>query len=218
MLNHDYNDISVPLTARLPVWPGNAPFLAERIEEIGCCGGANVSRLALGTHTGTHLDAPFHFLPDGATIDTMPLTVTLGRARVIEVPTSMDRVTPGVLGVDTLKRGERILLKTRNSAQDWPNRPFDERFVALTLAAAEALAGAGVMLIGVDYLSVGPFSDAEENAAIHRCLLSAGVWILEGLDLGRIEGGLYDLVCLPLKLHGLDGAPCRALLRPLPAS
>jgi arylformamidase len=176
-------DISTPIRNGMPHWPGDPDVRVDLIASIQS-GGANVTAVSMCAHTGTHMDAPRHYLPDGATIDQMPPDAAIGPARV----------TAG-LPLDC-RPGERILVKG----------------AILTLEAAQQLARCGVRLVGVDSLSVGP--GGGEGDAIHRVLLAAGVWLLEGLDLGAVEPGDYDLVALPLRIAGADGAPARAFLTP----
>ncbi len=191
-------------------WPGDPAFHIERAQDQEKGDVATVSRIALGVHTGTHMDAPLHFIRNGATIDSMPLDATVGRARVIRIddPKSIkrDELLPhGILP------GERILFKTRNSDGAWNTDQFDEDFVFISRDAAAYLAECGVRCVGVDYLSVGGFR--EDGPETHHALLGAGIWIIEGLNLHDIEPGDYELVCLPLKLIGSEGAPARAIVR-----
>jgi arylformamidase len=205
-------DVTVPLHDGMPAWPGNPPVRIGRHEDMSKGGDANVTAISLGAHTGTHLDAPIHFLADGIAIEAMDLSATMGAARVIEIgdPAAIRRHE---LHAARLARGERILFKTRNSSYAWSRSTFVEDFVGITLGAAEYLAESGVRTVGVDYLSVAAFGD--DPAGIHRALLSAGVWIIEGLDLSPVAEGSYELICLPLRIPGSDGAPARALLRPI---
>jgi arylformamidase len=191
-------------------WPGDPAFHIEHAQDQEKGDVATVSRMTLGVHTGTHMDAPLHFIRNGAAIDSMPLDATLGRARVLGVddPKSIKRdelLSHGIL------RGERILFKTRNSDGAWKSDQFDEDFVFISHDAAAYLAECGVRCVGVDYLSVGGFR--EDGPETHHALLGAGIWIIEGLNLHGIEPGNYELVCLPLRLIGSEGAPARAILR-----
>ena len=174
--------------------------------------GNNLSMISMGAHTGTHMDAPLHFIAGGTGIDNMPLDITMGRARVIEIKDG-ESVKPGELIPFQIGRDERILLKTSNSYRVWKDDSFVEDFVFISDEAALFLAEQGVKLVGVDYLSVGSYAGG--GSYVHRTLLGAGIWIIEGLDLSRVEPGDYDLVCLPLKIVDGDGAPARAILRPV---
>jgi arylformamidase len=211
---NEWIDVSVPIHTAMAHWPTDPPIVVERVDDIARGAIANVSMLAMGTHTGTHMDAPVHFIAGGKGIDAMPLGATLGRARVIAIADPV-AITAEELRPHSITRGERILFKTRNSAVAWHSDAFDEDFVYISAEAARYLATQGIQTVGVDYLSVGGFkADAVET---HRALLEAGIWIIEGLDLAAVAPGIYDLICLPLKIVGADGAPARAILRPVTA-
>jgi arylformamidase len=203
-------DISVPVRNGMVHWPGDPPFHIERAHDQEKGDAATVSQMTLGVHTGTHMDAPLHFIRNGRTIDEMPLDATVGRARVVQIddPKSIKREE---LLAQAISAGERILFKTANSAKAWSSDKFEEDFVFIAQDAARYLAERGVLCVGVDYLSVGGFH--EDGPETHHALLEAGVWIIEGLDLKAIEPGEYDMACLPLKLIGAEGAPARAILR-----
>lgn len=207
----EWIDISVPVRSGMIHWPGDPAVVLERTKRLELGDSANVSRLDMGAHTGTHMDSPFHYLQGGARISEMPLSATLGPARVVQV--EGDAIERSQLERAGVCAGERLLFKTRNSRDRWFERPFDEDYVYVAEDAARLLAERGVQAIGIDYLSVGGFR--EDGAAVHRILLGAGIWLIEGLDLAGVEPGNYELVCLPLKLAGADGAPARAVLRPL---
>lgn len=194
-------------------WPDNAPVVVERTLAIerGDC--ANVSKLSLGVHTGTHMDASLHFGDGGLAIDQMPLDAAIGRARVVLIRDPVV-VTVRELAAARIRRGERILLRTRNSPRAWQAGGFVEDFVYLSTEAAEWIAARGVRTLGVDYLSVGGYR-AGNGEEVHRALFAAGVWIIEGLDLSRVPAGPCELICLPIKVQGGDGAPARAIVRPL---
>jgi arylformamidase len=211
-MSETWIDISVPLYTGMVHWPDNPPVQIERVLNMDAGDAANVSALSLGAHTGTHIDAPVHFLPQGAGVDTLPLSATLGPARVIEI-TDGESIKRQELERHAIQRGERILFKTRNSARCWQSDAFVEDFVYLAAEAARYLADVGVRTVGVDYLSVGGF--VRDGEATHRALLSAEVCIIEGLNLSQVKPGTYELVCLPLKIRGADGAPARAVLRVL---
>ena len=204
-------DVSVPLYTGMAHWPDNPPVVIERQLDMGRGDLCNVSKLSFGAHTGTHMDAPVHWIQDTPGIDTMPLDATIGRARVIEI-TDPESVKPGELEPHNIQPTERILLKTRNSARVWNGDAFVEDFVFISHEAAQYLAERRIRTVGVDYLSVGGYTvDGPET---HHALLGAGIWIIEGLNLAQVSQGTYDLICLPIKIRGGDGAPARALLRP----
>ncbi|MGD0609925.1 MAG: cyclase family protein [Anaerolineales bacterium] len=205
-------DISLAIGPQLPVWPGDPPFRLERIQSMEAGAHDNVSRLDMGAHTGTHVDAPFHFIQDGRTAESLSLEVLTGPALVVPIPDEVTLISAAVLERAQLPPGEeRLLFRTRNSDL-WGQgvKEFHTDFVAIPADGAEWLVQYGVKLVGVDYLSVSPYKN---SIPTHRTLLQAGVVILEGLDLSAVTPGIYDLVCLPLKLMGSDGAPARAILR-----
>jgi len=202
-------DISLPIHSRMVVYEGDPGVeIAPRLE-IARGDTANVSLLSMGSHTGTHVDAPAHFIEGGATVEALPLDSLIGPALVAEV--GCERLI-GRRDLEPLPLDgqSRLLLKTRNSAL-WAAGDFSRDFVALDLEGARYLTERGLRLIGIDYLSIEAFHSP--GHPVHRHLLGAGVVILEGLDLGRVAPGVYELVCLPLPVRGIDGAPCRAVLR-----
>jgi arylformamidase len=203
-------DISVDVRESMPQWPGDPSLSLERAKEQTKGDVCTLTRVSMSAHTGTHMDAPLHFVPNAATIDRMPIEATVGPARVIHIKdrTAIHREE---LLPHGLREGERILFRTRNSDRDWQNLPFDEEFVYIARDGAEYLAECGVRAVGVDYLSVGGFHI--DSVETHVALLGKGIWIMEGLRLAEIEPGDYDLVCLPLKWAGCEGAPARAILR-----
>ena len=205
-------DISVPLHNGMAHWPDNPPFEIERAMDQKRGDTATVSKISLGVHTGTHMDAPLHFFEDGISIDQMPLTATMGQARVIEIH-DPESIKPAELVPHNIQKDERILFKTRNSTRNWQTDEFVKDFVYISHEAAEYLAKIQIQTVGVDYLSVGGFY--KDGPETHHALLGAHIWIIEGLNLSTIQPGNYDLVCLPIKLEGAEGAPARAVLRPL---
>ncbi len=208
----DWIDVSVTVKHGMPHWPDNPPVVLERMMDLGRGDACNVSRLAMGVHSGTHMDGPVHFLPEAAGLDEMPLTATMGPARVIQIGHPRE-ITVGEIRQHPLQAGERVLFRTSNSDRCWHSSSFVEDFVYITEQAAIHLAETKVQTVGVDYLSVGGYY--ADGAKIHKILLQAGIWIIEGLDLSPVTEGQYEMICLPVKLHGSDGAPARAILRPL---
>jgi len=202
-------DVSVPLDARLPTYPGNTPFSLEPSQSIARGDHANVSTIQSSVHAGTHVDAPRHFLPDGAGVEALPLELLCGRTRVIEV-TTRKGITPDDLAGFDLSEDIRVLLKTHNSRM-WGSPEFHTDFIGVTGAAAQYFVDHGVKLLGIDYLSIEVFRTP--GAPAHHALLSAGVIVVEGLNLVDVEPGVYDMFCLPLRLVGSDGAPARVILR-----
>ncbi len=208
----DWIDVSVSLHSGMVHWPDNPPVSIERALDMSRGDAANVSKLSMGVHTGTHMDAPVHFFPNGKGIDTMPLTAAIGRARVIEISDS-ESIKPDELRPHQIQADERILFKTRNSSRCWQTDDFVKDFVYISAEAAQYLAEQKVQTVGVDYLSVGGFF--KDGAETHHALLGAGIWIIEGLNLTNVQPGLVELICLPIKIVGSDGTPARAILRPL---
>lgn len=205
-------DVSVPVHGGMPRWPGDPAVVVERASSMDRGDEANVTRLAIGAHGGTHVDAPAHFLANGAGVDEMPPDTMVGPARVLWLRDA-SAIGRADLEREGIREGERILLRTRNSDARWYRQPFDPRYVHLSVDGAEYLSQRRIRCVGIDYLSIGGFDEGSENARAHRLLLAAGVWILEGLHLAEVEPGDYELVCLPLRLEGADGAPARAMLR-----
>ena len=205
----EFYDITVPITKDMPVWPGDSGVEIERVSKIEKGANANVSHLALNVHTGTHVDAPCHFIPDGVALDKVPLDRFIGAVEVVEIP-EIDLITAADLDGKIMPQTTRIIFKTKNSSI-WANKdhPFYEDFTALSPDGAQYLVDMGVKFIGIDYLSIAPY---KESRPTHEILLGAGVVILEGVDLSAVAPGLYTLYCLPLKLYGVDGAPARTIL------
>ncbi|RPI87485.1 MAG: cyclase family protein [Chloroflexi bacterium] len=204
-------DISLDISPQMITWPGDPSVTLERVKKIEEGASANVSRMDIGVHTGTHVDAPFHFLRDGKTIDCLPLRLLTGRVYVLHLPDSVNEITSQVLQkAEIPPRTRRLLFRTRNSKL-WAKheKNFREDYVALSADAADFLVKRGVKLVGVDYLSVAPF---HSTIPTHEILLKAGVIVVEGLNLSQVAPGRYTLYCLPLKLIGADGAPARAIL------
>jgi arylformamidase len=202
-------DVSVPLTAGMPAYPGNPEFELQEVKRLAAGGSSNVSRLVMGTHTGTHVDAPRHFFDEGIGVDALPLDLLLGRSRVVEV-TKRGGIGPDELAAAGLREDLRVLLKTSNSAL-WNSVGFHEDYTYLTEPGARYLVDQGVKVIGIDYLSVEQFKTPGGPA--HRALLSQGVVIIEGLNLAEVEPGMYEMYCLPLRVVGGDGAPARVILK-----
>jgi len=199
-------DISVPIRERMPVYRGNPGVSITRAHDIAAGDTSNVTRLDLGAHTGTHVDAPLHFLPDGGGAESIPAEVLLGPAHVIDATALTEDIDAAALSRVTIPDGaERLLFKTPNSRL-WELDEFSHDFIRFVESGARRLIDAGVRLVGIDYLSVG-------DAGAHRAFLGAGVVPLEGLDLRHVGPGPYELVATALSIVGSDGAPARALLR-----
>jgi arylformamidase len=202
-------DVTVPIHPGMVVYEGDPPVEVTPALALERGDPSNVSRLVLGSHTGTHVDAPRHFLTGAAGVDRLPPEALLGPAEVVAA--GPGPVTATALAALDLAGGARVIFRTGNSAF-WARPGFVRDYQALAPEAAEALVRAGVRLVGIDYLSVEAFGAA--GFPVHRILLAAGVVILEGLDLSAVAPGRYELCCLPLRIRDGDGAPARALLRP----
>ncbi len=210
-MTNPWIDVTRPITDEMPVWPGDpGPDIVQTLsmEDGDIC---NLSKVVMSVHTGTHMDAPRHFIPDGVSMNGLPLDAVIGEARVVQINDPV-AVRPAELPAD-LAAGERILFRTRNSAELWARPGFQEDFVYISNEAAQVLASRGVRTVGIDYLSIGGFH--KDMVETHETILGAGIWVIEGLDLSQIEPGRYDMVCLPLKLAGVEGSPARVALRRL---
>jgi arylformamidase len=208
----DITDITLPIRTGQLSWPGDPPVAVTPCFRIADGDPANVSEVRLSSHTGTHVDPPAHFIDGAATVDQLPLDVLVGEASVVDLTGRPGPIGPADLdGLDLPAGTHRVLMKTDNSAR-WPERlhTFPEDYVALSPAGARWMVEHGVRLVGTDFLSVEEYAAAGHPT--HVTLLSAGVVILEGLDLSAVAAGTYLLACLPLPLAGCDGAPARAVL------
>jgi arylformamidase len=205
-------DVSLTISPDLPTWPGDPQILLNRFSRMEEGDPCNVTQISACVHIGTHVDAPYHFLGGSAqTVDQLPLNLLTGRSYVLHLPDEVGLITAEVLERAAVPpRTRRLLFKTRNSAC-WSGevKSFQKDFVALSPDGAQYIVDHGVRLVGVDYLSVAPFSEPEPT---HQILLQAGVVVIEGLDLSQVSQGRYALYCLPLKILGADGAPARAIL------
>jgi len=203
-------DISLGVTAGGVVYPGNPPIEIELQQALARGDGANVSSLAFGSHTATHVDAAKHFFDDGQTVDHLPLERLIGPCVVLEFDDRVMSIGKTELLRHDLTGVKRVLCKTRNSRSLQQQSGFAKDYTYISPEGADYLVALGVELVGVDYLSVEQFKSGHHRT--HRALLEAEVVIVEGLALGEILPGKYQLICLPLKLAGLDGAPARAVL------
>ncbi len=205
-------DISLTIHPGMPYWPDNPAVNIEPSQCLAHGDVCNVSKLTIGTHTGTHVDGINHFIKGGMGIDQMPLEATIGKARVIEIK-DPQQIKVAEIEPYNIQAGERILFKTQNSNKALKSDKFIEDFVHISTDAAKYLAKKKVRTVGVDYLSVGGY---EGNVVeVHQALLGSGIWAIEGLDLSQVEPGEYELICLPIKLKDGDGGLARAILRPM---
>ena len=207
-------DISVPISAATPTYPGDPGIEITQWAAIARGDAANVSLLHFGAHTATHVDAPAHFIEGTSGVDAIPLGVLIGPAHVVSIPDDVRAINAGHLSALKPEGARRVLFKTRNSSF-WSDaaRGFRQDFTYLAPDAARALVEMNIGLVGMDYLSVEEFQPPRYET--HEILLSNEVVILEGLDLSEVTAGVYELICLPLKITGgsRDGAPARAVLR-----
>ncbi len=204
-------DISLPVKHAMVHWPDNPEPVVEQVARMEDGSVCNLTRIAMSAHTGTHMDAMRHFVADGITMEQMPLEAVVGPARLLDfgdAPT----ITRALLAPHEPRAGERLLFKTSNSERRWLTDEFQTDYVAIENDAAQLLVERGVRSVGVDYLSVAPWHDL---ISTHVTLLGAGIWVVEGLDFRGVAPGEYEWICLPMKIVGSDGAPARAILRPL---
>ena len=202
-------DISVPVINGGVVYPGNPEIHIEAQQDMAKGGSSNVSLVSIGSHTGTHVDAPKHMIPDGAAVEALPLDALIGPAVVIAFDDDVVAVTEAYLRAQPVAGHERVLLKTRNS-RFIRERDFHRDYTYLAPDGAAYLVSLGVRLVGIDYLSIEQFHSGHHRT--HKTLLSRGVVIVEGLDMSDVPPGTYELHCLPILLEGIDGAPARAVL------
>ncbi len=201
-------DVSMSIIEGMVSWPGDGPVKIERIKSMADGDRLNLSRLAMSAHTGTHIDAPSHFVDGAGGIDTLSPSLLVGSALVVEIP-GIREIRKEDLEQANISEGvTRLLLKTDNVDLLKGNR-FNESYVHLTGDGAQYLVGRKVKLVGIDYLSVAEYGKGDE---VHRTLLTEGVVIIEGLDLRGVPAGMYMMAALPLKIAGADGAPARVVL------
>lgn len=202
-------DVTVAIGPKTPIYAGDPPAAVESAKRLAGGDSANVSKLAFGAHTGTHVDAPNHFIEGTRRVDQLDLNKLIGPCRVIRIADDVQTIEPDHF--DNIEGIERVIFKTKNSAF-WSDTEFHSDFAHLSPAAAEKLVENGAKLVGIDYLSIERFHSGDH--AVHKAFLSKEIIILEGLDLRDVEPGDYELICLPLKYKGGegDGAPARTVL------
>jgi arylformamidase len=208
-------DISVPLKQGmiyLPIDPVAPRIYRQADRALGSP--VTMSMLEIISHTGTHIDSPLHFIPDGSTISDMPLDATIGPAQVIEIK-DPKLIRVAELKKHNIKKGDRVLFKTRNSPEGYAGRKFMDDYVYFANEAAEYLVEKGIRLVGLDFITIGNYKDEVSVNKTHTTFLQAGVYILEDCALGDVPPGEYELLCLPLLMWHGDAGPCRAILRPL---
>jgi arylformamidase len=202
------HDITIPVSPALPVFPGDPPVRIEPVTRIAKGDSANVSHISMSSHCGSHIDVSLHYNDHGVSVDHLPLTLLMGDALVADLRGHTE-IDAKALARLPLGGVERLLLRTDNSLL-WDREGFYEEYAHLTRDGAAFLVEKKIRLVGIDYLSIERF---DGDGEVHRLLLGNGTVVLEGLNLDGIEGGEYELICLPLKIKGGDGAPVRAVLR-----
>ena len=209
-------DLSVPISAQTPTYPGDPGIDIRQWLSLEQGDPASVTAICFGAHTGTHVDAPAHFIRGGTRLDSLSLDILLGEVEVVEIPLDAIEITEGHVETTCRVGTKRVLFKTRNS-HFWNERhgEFHTDYTFLSPLAAKRLVANGTQLVGIDYLSVEQFQS--QTFETHQTLLSSGVVVIEGLDLREVGAGVYELICLPLKIAdgSGDGSPARAVLRTL---
>jgi arylformamidase len=204
-------DVSLTLKSNMVHWPTDPPFSINRVRDMDKGDTVNLSRITMGAHSGTHVDAPVHFIKGAKGVDQILIDSLMGIARIIDFADA-DTIKEQDLAGHRIGKGERILLRTRNSTRKLLHKDaFMEDFVYLERSAAEFLVDCGIKTLGVDYLSVGGYK--KDGQDVHRILLGAGILVIEGLDLTEALPGLYDMICLPVKILDSDGAPARVIVK-----
>lgn len=198
--------------ATTPVYEGDASMKFEFLKDMRKGDPLTLSVYSLGAHSGTHIDAPMHFVRDGASIDRVPLEPLIGPARVIQVPDAVQAINAAELNRHRWRGAERVIFRTRSAERGWMHSPtFHRDFAYIAPDAAQLLADAGIRLVGIDYISAEQFG--APAPLTHRILLGRGIPIVEGMALEGVAAGDYDLIVLPMKVGGHEGAPARAVLR-----
>ena len=208
----EWIDISYPLSKNMIYWPHDpVPPSVESNTFTPEDATITMSQMTINTHHGTHIDAPRHFIPDGTTIDQMPLDAIMGPARVIEIKDTVS-IKPAELERHNIQKGERILFKTVNSSY-YQKGKFVEDFVYISTEGAHYLKDRKVAVVGIDYQAVGSFHDRANLVEVHKVLVGNGIWVIEAIDLSGVEAGDYEIICLPIKIKDGDAAQARAILR-----
>jgi arylformamidase len=198
--------------ARTPVYEGDAPIRLRFLKDMRKGDALTLSAYSFGAHSGTHIDAPMHFVSGGAPIDLISLEALIGPGRVIDIPDSVQAIDAAELNRHDWKGAERVIFRTRSAGRGWMDSPtFERDFAYLAPDAAQLLADAGVKLVGIDYISIEQFGAPSPRT--HHILLGKGIPIVEGLALEAISAGDYDVIVLPMKVAGHEGAPARAIFR-----
>jgi arylformamidase len=211
---NNWIDATQSLQEGMVYWPGQDAPKFKQVASLIKGDMANLTQLSLSAHTGTHMDAPLHFVDGTKDISEMPLEAMTGDARVFEIMTGKNITKDDLISAEKRQgkiiKGDKILFKTKFSITNWTLEPFKEFYPALSRDAAEYLTEKEIMVVGIDYLSIAPFDNLVE---IHEILLKKGIWVIEGLNLNQVEEGSYDIIATPLKIKGSDGSPARVLLK-----
>ena len=207
--NKGWIDVTATVQSGMVHWPGELTVEIEKKSSIEDGDDANVTALSLSAHTGTHIDAPLHFIAKAKDVTQLSLEKLIGLAKVFSIRDTK-KITADELRTFDIEPGDRILFKTNNSSKDWAALPFLENYVYMDETAASYLRDKGVFCVGVDYLSV---AEKGRGAEVHHILLEKEILIIEGLYLQNVEPGSYEMLCLPLKIQDADGAPARVLLK-----
>jgi arylformamidase len=220
MSENQWIDISIPLGKDIPelameTSDGEVPRSSvKRFFDVEKGDKVTMSRIEIDSHDGTHVDSPLHFIKGGTSIDEMPIGTAIGPARVIEIMNEKE-ITVEELEPHGIRQRERILFKTKNSPRVYSTRVYKGDYVAITPEAAEYLAGTGIILVGLDFLTIADMNPPENITKVHLAFLTRGIYILEAVNLDGVAPGNYELICLPLRLDRGDAGPCRAVLRPI---
>ena len=210
----EWIDISYPISKDMIYWPHDpVPPSVESNTFSPEDATITMSQMTINSHHGTHIDAPRHFIPDGKTIDQMPLDAIMGPARVIEIKDTVS-IKPEELEAHNIQAGERILFKTVNSSY-YQKGKFFEDFVHISSRAAHYLKDKKVAVIGIDYLAIGSFRDRVNLIEVHKVLVGSEIWVIEAINLSAVKAGNYEIICLPIKIKDGDAAQARAILKPL---
>jgi len=220
MSENHWIDISIPLGKDIPelameTSDGEVPRSSvKRFFDVEKGDKVTMSRIEMDSHDGTHIDSPLHFIKGGTSIDEMPIGTAIGPARVIEIMNEKE-ITVEELEQYRISKGERILFRTKNSPRVYSSRVYKGDYVAITPEAAEYLADTGIILVGLDFLTIAGMNTPENITKVHLAFLTRGIYILEAVNLDGVAPGNYELICLPLRLERGDAGPCRAVLRPI---
>ncbi len=207
-MKSNWVDISVPVTEKILMWPTDPIFRLRRFASFAEGNPCIASEITLSVHTGTHIDAPAHFIKEGDTMGTWKPEITIGQCRVVTIENPKE-ITAEEISILNIQEGERIIFKTKNSDSNWWEKPFNPHFISISPKAAILLAKLKPLCLGIDYLSVG---SPETGVETHQHLLGAGIWLIESLDLTKISPGNYELIFMPMNLYEAEGAPGRAIL------